>query len=825
MKTTITFLRTALAVCLLITFAVAIKANSESNTLAGLHCPSSVWVDCNDELWDLSIYGNAYYVDYSGQHDAGNPSVEYNLNSCNAGTIVRTWSRYIYGHLYTCSQTIYVSGGAFSEDNIHWPPYEYAVQGCDPPTEPDDLPPPYNKPTYDYLTCSLVAKTHRDQVFNFSPTCKKILRTWTVIDWCQYDPNNYYGPGKWTYTQVIKIEKADPPTIVCPEDITVWANTCSSGVANIAELTVDGDACGGEYIISNDSPYATYSGSDISGVYPIGSHRVRYKIEYGCGNKEYCYVNIYVEDSKAAVPICYGNIAVALMPVFEGHDYDTPVDGMVEVWAKDLNKGSYHPCRPDEILSYSFSSDPTFQAITFTCNQIGENEVQIWVTDERGNQSYCTAFIDVQNNGANIPECHPLQELTEARVAGQLTDMWEQPTSEAMVKITGFSTDTSYVITIDTTLVVTQDSFQNQSGAWLFYELTDTVITETIDTILTNMSKEMYSSENGDYLFEELDVFNHYQIAPEKYSKAADGIQVEDIIKVFSHIIGRETFDHPFYYLAADVDQSGDINIDDLLLMIDVYQGKKSDFPVASNWIFISKNQEWNEGEDAFDIEWQYVLDIMSLDDDSMYNDFWSVQLGNLIPSVVDDGGGRTTRRMKSESTQTIAGYTQDKDYQLFFAQFDGIESIPTKLKSNAAFLIAEKVDFPIVIWEPDIESNILISNEILNTEQSNTKLSVFRSDEIVNIKLDNEVLSIMDSYPNPFLNQVEISIHSEKSQQVFLEVRNVIGELIWKENKGLQKGMNQWAVDLSQTQGKGLLFYTIHADNKAFNGKWIRLK
>lgn len=77
----------ALLCILLITLAFSTSVMAEED-LFSIYCPADVTVDCQDELWDLSIYGNAYYHDYDGDHDAGVPDVNYNLSSCNVGTIV-----------------------------------------------------------------------------------------------------------------------------------------------------------------------------------------------------------------------------------------------------------------------------------------------------------------------------------------------------------------------------------------------------------------------------------------------------------------------------------------------------------------------------------------------------------------------------------------------------------------------------------------------------------------------------------------------------------------------------------------------------------------
>ncbi|MBK7636848.1 MAG: hypothetical protein IPJ13_23190 [Saprospiraceae bacterium] len=52
-----------------------------------LNCPKDVTVSCHDEIWNLSIYGNATITEGYKTYSAGTPVVKYFLNSCNSGYI------------------------------------------------------------------------------------------------------------------------------------------------------------------------------------------------------------------------------------------------------------------------------------------------------------------------------------------------------------------------------------------------------------------------------------------------------------------------------------------------------------------------------------------------------------------------------------------------------------------------------------------------------------------------------------------------------------------------------------------------------------------
>lgn len=79
---------------------------------------------------------------------------------------------------------------------------------------PGNLFPPYAKPIVTGPCGSPYGISYDDQTYGFNQ-CRKVFRTWTVIDWCQYIPNRPNSPGKWTHVQVIKVIVKDEPIGPC----------------------------------------------------------------------------------------------------------------------------------------------------------------------------------------------------------------------------------------------------------------------------------------------------------------------------------------------------------------------------------------------------------------------------------------------------------------------------------------------------------------------------------------------------------------------------------------------------------------------------------
>ena len=159
-----------------------------------LTCPADQTVDCDIDKKDLSSYGTATGEDNCG-FELDYEEVDQ-LDNCGKGTILRTWTATDKnGRTNTCTQTLTLTNlSPWNElgDGIVWPK-DLETSECIEETnlEPKDLPEGYGEPEIlGATTCALIASNYDDLILEIEePACFKILRTWTVIDWCNYDVN------------------------------------------------------------------------------------------------------------------------------------------------------------------------------------------------------------------------------------------------------------------------------------------------------------------------------------------------------------------------------------------------------------------------------------------------------------------------------------------------------------------------------------------------------------------------------------------------------------------------------------------------------------
>jgi len=675
METTTCLSRLLLAITFLCTTFI-LKAEEEA--IFAIYCPDDVYADCEDELWDLSIYGDAYVQTYNGTQSAGDPVETWALNNCDVGHIYRTWTVEDYQwNQHTCTQVIFVSStGGFTESDISWPA-DVELYGCNPDTDPHSFPPGQGYPTYPEPACSNIAVGYTDQVFHFNGTCDKIVRKWTVIDWCQ---NGYNGKNgmTFTYLQKIKISDTSEPVYLCPENIEVPSYNCKDAEVIQPPLVIHPSECGGYYEVSNNSPFAYYNGADLSGIYPIGTTNVQYTIKFGCGFKKYCNVHVVVKNASAPVPYCLYEVTTALMPMDEDGD-GIPEDGMVGIWAKDLDLGSYSPCGFH--VTASFSPDSIVMNKFFTCAEVGVNYINIYYHDSKGNVSFCSVKIHIQNNGANIPDCHPVDPNapTYGHISGRVQDVFNTDVADLDIQCLNEIIDTEIITTYDTTTTqIAIDSFYNHAGN-LIYHMQDVVeITETIDTIISEFRdlQSVATITDGTYIFDSVAMYNDYKISGAQLEMPSSKLEKCDLEVLRDHILGIELITDPYLLLAADIDDNNRVDFDDFKHLLFLLTGKIDELPTDHEVMLVPADAEMTDPLAESPLQYIEYTDL----DTSMYNsNFIYIVKGNLCDATYGTP-------IQSEENMNILTSIADKLPVVFRSQL--VKEAPSIFSKPAEFAV-----------------------------------------------------------------------------------------------------------------------------------------
>ncbi|XOV67735.1 MAG: T9SS type A sorting domain-containing protein [Fluviicola sp.] len=176
-------------------------------------------------------------------------------------------------------------------------------------------------------------------------------------------------------TSTVTVVDSVTPTAVC-QDITVYLD--ATGNASITAADVDGG--------STDNCGAPSLGVDVSAFTcaNVGANTITLTATDGSGNVGSCTATVTVIDSVTPTAVCQ-NITAYL----DGA-------GNVAITAADIDGGSTDNC-----------GTPTLAAsqTSFTCADVGANNVTLTVTDGSGNSSSCTAVVTIADTTSPIAFC------------------------------------------------------------------------------------------------------------------------------------------------------------------------------------------------------------------------------------------------------------------------------------------------------------------------------------------------------------------------------------------------------------------------------------
>lgn len=727
-----------------------------------------------------------------------------------------------------------------NEDDIRWPldcrqPDE--LEGCgNADTSPDN--PLLGRPEIvngadDH--CAMITIDYKDEVLTVEPdACYKIIRTWIVVDWCLYDPLDPRGDGRWEYVQVIKVQDRDEPVVMC------GIGDCEPAVKDTAtkicyghlELTVDADdECtpddwlNYEYKIdlNNDGSYDAFSGpakpgqaafnynnpfaddaknsTDASGTYPVGVHRISWFIEDGCGNVGICDTVFVVEDCKRPTPYCKTGIITVVMPS----------SGMIQVWANDLDAGSFDNCTHPQNLKFYFNGDPKRTGYKIDCDTFlakGQGgkvilEVEVWVEDEEGNADFCRTTIEVQDpNGV-------CGTTASAAIAGSINTELDQSVEEVEV-----------------------DLMEDNN----FMEL--------------RMTKD-----DGYFAFNDLTLSGNYEVAPIKDGDYLNGVSTKDLVRIQRHLLGMDEFTSPYKYIAADANNSGEVSSADISAIRKVILGINSEFAKVNSWRFVPEDHVFEDVKNPwYPTAFPEKVSYSNLQQRMMSTDFVAVKVGDVTDDAKASGlqqngtrsqgmitleannqtfqnGDVVSVNVSTASEELLSGYQFTLEYDTDMVELGEMQFQQVGLTA-ANFAVLE--DGVVTVSWNDFGGATITGemftlefvakaagsvDQALNLNSNVTKAEAYDQDLNnmgVNLTIGGESASgpfeLYQNTPNPFGDETVIGFDLPQNMSALLTIYDVMGKVVRIIEVEGQYGYNEVSVQKADLNATGILYYQLDA-------------
>ena len=616
---------------------VEVIVNDKTNPQL-VNCPQNQSIDCDTYAADYETQLAALSGDQTAQNELldaafGTPTFydncnltltktfSQNLSQCLEGRMTRSWQATDPSGLgsQTCIQHI---------DVIHVSDWVVEFPE-DIETTCGNALPDFGEPTVFNETCEMIAVSYKDDTLNVVPNaCFKIERTWSIINWCvvgdevdqevvekpeselglilcdldgdgdcddrtfrdswndvhrptasmadqqfvpDTDPDSDPWDGYIVYKQKMKVNDITDPvfSMGCALDSVLITDSTCTATVTLPTLSSTITEC---------SPMVTMSvmtdlpGGIGFGPYtnvPPGIYNVTYTASDNCNNQNTCSTTIEVKDGQKPTVLCKEGLIVVIM------DTQPPMIGLN---AEQLDDGSSDNCSD---LTFSFSPDTTFTDTTFFCHDVPGDSLEVWVTDELGNQDFCRTLVTIQ---ADTTTCD------------------------------------------DDTLVVAINGY---------IETEDGESVQGVDVNLSGQSAgTAITDPNGGFQFSNLPLGSDLTVAPYKNDDPLNGVTTYDLVLITQHILGAAMLDSPYKILAADANRSGTVTTFDLVEIRKLILYVNDHFPSNTSWRFVPNDYSFPNLQNPWADIFPEIININNISSDVLDADFVAIKIGDVNESA-----------------------------------------------------------------------------------------------------------------------------------------------------------------------------------------------
>lgn len=612
-----------------------------------INCPTNLTISCKNgiDTTMLSKYGivvngianrkpitildeyNNGVAGYDGYYtdncDAVITSKVIDNTKCSQGVVIRTFTATDKNNnTASCQQTITIRDPLpFNANHIVWPNPTVEVNGCDASVATLAV---TGQPTFSNVNCASVAATFEDKLFyNTDGVCLKILREWTVVDWCQFDANTGYG--KWLRNQTIKVNNTVAPQFeeIC-KDTTFCLFTDNCGAAKYTFLPAAFDDCTPpqditaewKIDINNDGSIDSTGTSRLLAVYlKAGKHKVHYTIIDKCHNKTTCSFIVTAVDCKKPTPYCSSQLTSVLMPN----------SGTLAIKAKSFDLGSFDNCTEASKLKFSFTTNTLDTTRLLSCADIQDGvsdtiNLKMWVTDLAGNNEYCVVDFILYDND-DVCQDKNLNAAVEGKIY-----------AADLIKSLG---------NVEMKLTAQKDDY----------------------------SSVKYTDAKGLYSATGFPGNMPVTIRPFKNDSIRAGLSTLDIIFIQRHILGTARFTDPYKIIAADVDDNKKVSVTDLVVLRKIILGATDILPKNRNcYTFVPVDHQFEDKNKPFNYPDSIRFERLNILQKN-YGNFVGIKIGDVNNTignnVINDLSNRSDNlylKSKIEYGNTIFYFDQEAE-------------------------------------------------------------------------------------------------------------------------------------------------------------------
>jgi hypothetical protein len=541
------------------------------------------------------------------------------------------------------------------------------------------------EPTWTDPDCGLVGKAYEDQQVKFNDgVCFKVLRLWTIIDWCIYDPKegdkyleDYFyvynancsgetfirsevssgeRDGYYSYVQeLLVIDQTIPQFSEEKQKINVPVGEGSK---------TNDDDCSTEYTIIRTA-YDECLDINVSDVAEDDTKKEGPELDWFV---KLVKIDDQTGDEKIVPHPIYG---IGWRPLQQGGNEI----GHEEIYSDENQSSS---------ASFTFigAANETFHVkwrVEDGCNNPNEIVDEITFEDVKGPllQCYTVLSTNVMNPSGNVEIW--ANDFGEAfDCSGNNVPVWFKDENGELSSSLTFSCEVledNSAIEKELNVYAVDDS-ENESFCTVNLRIADgnnacgngevsgaAVISGNVRTFNGDMTElvevgmgdySVMTDNDGAFAFANNPMGLDYTLTASKEDDYLNGVSSLDLVLIQKHILGLDLLDSPYKVIAADINNDGKVSSIDLVELRKLILDIISELPNNNSWRFADANQSFTDILNPFPVKEN--IDINFLIKDTL-NDFISIKVGD-----INGNAAANSAKVDNRSNRTIQFNALDRE-------------------------------------------------------------------------------------------------------------------------------------------------------------------
>ena len=472
--------------------------------------------------------------------------------------------------------------------------------------------------------------------------------------------------------------------------------------------------------------------------------------------------------------------------------------------------------RDDENPSRKYS--PTFnKCIKVTCQDVNMRiPTQVWSIDKAGNPNFTLTYINVQDN---LGICNAVVPLTNMTVSTKMET--SRPVKNVAVS-----------------------ALLNNSNTAAALGNTDV---------------------NGLTTLQNLPLGGSFQIKADKTDEQYLGVTTFDIAIMSRHILDIERITSPYALLAGDVNEDGEIDATDILLIRNFILQRTTSLPRRS-WRFVDSSYVFRNPTNPFAEDVPEIIYVPNLAE-NIRKAFVAIKKGdvttvsNPIAAVPLQSRNNTKLTIQTEDIflekgKEYAIKLTAKDFNILSYQFtlgftEGSAQVQS-IKADNDLPNLNDGNFGIfknaitTSWNgtaktktPQLFTLHFVANqsgqlsEMLSINSSKTLAEAYNSEgqpmpielKFTNTKAPIEQLTLYQNHPNPFDKETTIAFSLPKETKSKLTIYNTQGQILYTLSDTYEAGYNEILISNDVLKASGVLYYRLDTPEHSATRKMIVFK